>query len=684
MAPKAAVRDVGRVMDVSYQQVDKLSKYIPHTPGITLKKALEREPALQAEIKNDPTVRQLFQTVAKVEGIPRHPSTHAAGIIIAPTPLTDYVPLQEGSGAVPITQYPMESLEAIGLLKMDLLGLRYLTVMERAKRFISQQTGEDFSFDVEMDDQATYEMLARGETSGVFQLESAGMKKVLVNLKPSCFEDIIAVVALYRPGPMEQIPRFIRAKHGQEQIQMPHPILTEILQNTYGVIIYQEQIMQIAAKLAGFTLGEADLLRRAVSKKKKALLQEQRVAFVKGCEKQGYTSELGNDVYDLIVRFADYGFNRSHSVAYAMLAYQTAYLKANHPIAFFTALLSTTMGNQSKMFEYLEEIKKTGVTVFPPDIQTSEESFTMSDSGIYFGLGTIKNVGTLAIRSIVEARESAPFKDLFDFCGRVNLRLCNSRVIDSLIRVGAMDSLPGNRRQKLEILEDAIEANRDSGDQLPLFQEFPHEISYPDLAPFTPLEQLELERELIGFYISGHPLTEYPTSVYTMEQVKALSNRSKVELAVLISNVKIVQTKKAETMAFVEITDQTGVMELVVFPDVYREKKMLLREGEGIAVTAAVQVSNSQCKLIATDIASLDFIKNAKKLYIRISEQGEKSVKTIKNTLEKHRGNLSVFLYYDRTKSMLELPLATLGVFPTDACLKELMHVVGENNVKLI
>ncbi|MCH5584340.1 DNA polymerase III subunit alpha [Shimazuella sp. AN120528] len=684
MAPRAAVRDVGRVMGIPYQQVDKLSKYIPGTPGITLEQAIKQEPLLQEEIEHNPTVRQLFQTVAKIEGIPRHPSTHAAGIVIAPSPLTDYVPLQEGSGIGPITQYPMESLEAIGLLKMDLLGLRYLTVIERAKKFIGQQTGKAFQFDDEMNDSATYALLSSGETSGIFQLESAGMRNVLKKLKPSNFEDIVAVNALYRPGPIEQIPRFIRAKYGQEKTHIPHPILTEILQNTYGIIVYQEQIMQIASTLAGFTLGEADILRRAVGKKKKELLHEQRIAFVEGCVKQGYSRDLGNEVYDLIVRFADYGFNRSHAVAYAVLAYQTAYLKANYPVDFLTALLTTTIGNQNKMVEYLEEVKKMGIPVFPPNVETSEENFTISDKGIFFGLGAIKNVGTLAIRSILQAREQGPFRDLFDLCGRINLRVCNSRVLESLIKVGALDGLPGNRKQKLAVLEDAMEANRDTGNQLPLFQEFPYEIEYPDLAPYTLMEQLEMERELIGFYLSGHPLEAYPQSAFTAHQLSNLSDHTKVELALLITSVKLVQTKKGDTMAFVEAGDKTGSVELVVFPNVFQHTRMLLRENQMIGVSATLQVSNQQPKLIVNDLFSLESMNKAKKLYIRIPEQAEKKVKTIKNILENHPGLISVFLYYERTKSTLELPVTELGIFPTDDCLKELIQIVGKNNVKLV
>jgi DNA polymerase III subunit alpha len=684
MAARAAVRDVGRVMSLPYQQVDKLSKYIPSTPGITLERAIQHEPNLREEINQYPEVGQLFQTVAKVEGIPRHVSTHAAGIVIAPTPLTDYVPLQEGSGTIPITQYSMESLESIGLLKMDLLGLRYLTVIERAKQFVYKQEGIQVEFTQEMENAPTYAMLAEGETSGVFQLESAGMRRVLTELKPTHFEDIIAVVALYRPGPMEQIPRFIRAKHELEDIQVPHVALKDILQNTYGIIVYQEQIMQIAAKMAGFSLGQADILRRAVGKKKRELLQEQRVTFVEGCVSQGYSSELGNEVYDLIVQFANYGFNRSHSVAYAVLAYQTAYLKRNHPKAYLAALLTTVIANQSKMVEYIEEAKRMGISVFPPDIGTSEESFSLSTDGIRFGLAAIKNVGTLAIRSIVEARRERPFRDIFDLCSRINLRLCNRRVLESLILAGAMDSLPANRKQKLAVLDDAMEAYQFSGDQLPLFQVSDMSISYPTLAAYSQTEQLQQERELIGFYLSGHPLDVFPSGLHTVHSLEKSSDKTKVELSLMITQVKVIQTKKGDSMAFVTAEDKTGTIELIVFPEVFQKSQMLLREDQIIFVDAMVQVTDNQVKLIANDVKDLALLQQAK-VYLRITEQTEQARKLqeIKKILEIHPGPVPVYLYYEQTKQTLALPVENLGIIPNSDCLAQLARIIGKNNVRV-
>src|SRR5690606_29274107 len=356
--------------------------------------------------ESNPRMARLMEVVKKVEGLPRHASTHAAGLVISEKPLTEYVPLMRGSDGGRLTQYPMDVLESIGLLKADFLGLRNLTVIERAKGIIRETEGKEIRCDrMDMEDEETYRMLGRGETIGVFQLESAGMRRVLRELKPSCFEDLIAVLALYRPGPMDQIPRFIRAKHGKEPVTYPHPDLEPILKDTYGIIVYQEQIMQIASRMAGFTLGQADLLRRAVAKQERELLNEQRDAFLAGCRANGYDEETGRRVYDLIVRFADYGFNRSHSAAYAVLAYQTAYLKANHPLAFMAALLTTVMGSQEKMAEYIEECRRMGIEVLPPDVNRSGRTFRVEGEAIRFGLEAVKNVGTQAIEAILRERK---------------------------------------------------------------------------------------------------------------------------------------------------------------------------------------------------------------------------------------------------------------------------------------
>ncbi|SFI82730.1 DNA polymerase III subunit alpha [Thermoflavimicrobium dichotomicum] len=706
MAPRAAVRDVGRVMGLPYQQVDQVAKMIPASPGMTLERAYEAEPRLK-QLHQHPQLATLLDHVAKVEGMPRHASTHAAGVVISQTPLTDHVPLQEGIDGIPLTQYPMEVLEDIGLLKVDFLGLRNLTVIERAIQLIKKQTGKTVSFKASnYDDPATYELLSSGETTGVFQMESAGMRKVLRELKPSTFEDIIAVLALYRPGPMEQIPRFIRAKHGLEKVEYPHPDLEEILKNTYGIIVYQEQIMQIAAKMAGFSLGQADILRRAVSKKKRELLDEQKNAFIHGCIQNGYDQETGEKVYELILRFANYGFNRSHSAAYGVLAYQTAYLKANYPLAFMAALLTTVVGNQNKMTEYIHEAKRMGIQVLPPDIHTSDETFTIEKQAIRFGLGAIKNVGSLAIQSILEARKQGAFRDLIDFCRRVNLRVCNRRVLESLIQCGAMDCLPGHRAQKLAMLDEIMEISwmferRKSDDQLSLFREEMEESAnlqhrYDNIKPYTHKEILAFEKELLGLYLSGHPLDAYQAVIrnrrtHLISELAHERDQQTVTIAGVITHCRQVQTKKGELMAFLEVEDEVGTVEVVVFPRVFTLARMFLSEDQPLLVTGVVQLHENGVKIIAETCQDLKTITkeapvaNKWQVYIRISKQHEQThtLEELKQILLSHRGQAPVFLYYESKKRLLELPMQKYGISPSQECIRQIEELLGYQAVHL-
>ena len=483
--------------------------------------------------------------------------------MIADTDLTDHVPLERGSEGLSLTQYPMEALEEIGLLKADFLGLRNLTVIERAVKSIRETEGVEVDFSQsEYNDPVTYRMVSQGETTGVFQLESPGMRRVLRELKPNTFEDLIAVLALYRPGPMEQIPRFIRAKHGREEVDYPHPDLEPILKNTYGIIVYQEQIMRIASQMAGFTLGQADLLRRVVSKKKREVLDEQQEAFISGCVAQGYSEETGRKVYDLILRFADYGFNRSHSAAYAVLAYQTAFLKANHPLPFMAALMTTVMGSHGKMAEYIEDCRKHGIRVLPPDIHESDHGFSVKNGGIRMGMAAIKNVGSHAIESILQERRKRPFRDLFDFCRRVDLRTCNRRVIESLIQCGAMDHLPGHRARLLAMLDEAMEQGgeyqkRQSGDQLQLFRSLlqapgpgsPTTGSNPSL----PGKSWRWSGSCWG-YLTGHPLNPFQGIIssritHRLDDLADCREEERVTVAGLIREVKAITTRKGEPMA---------------------------------------------------------------------------------------------------------------------------------------
>ncbi|MEC0179151.1 DNA polymerase III subunit alpha, partial [Paenibacillus favisporus] len=631
MAARAAVRDVGRALNVSYGEVDKAAKLIPNAHGINIRRAMEISDELKKLYEQSPKTREMLDMAMKVEGMPRHASTHAAGVVISRDPLTDAVPLQEGSERTALTQYPMEQLESIGLLKMDFLGLRTLSIIERSMRWIGEMTGSapDFA-QVPDDDPLTYEMLGSGDTTGVFQLESAGMRRVLKELKPSVFEDVISVVALYRPGPMEFIPNFIQAKHGTIQVDYPHDDLKPILADTYGIIVYQEQIMKIASLMAGFSLGEADLLRRAVSKKKREVLDRERSHFVEGSLKQGYTEEDANKVYDMIVRFADYGFPRAHAAAYAVLAFQTAYLKAHYPVQFMASMLTAVMGSHRKVAEYVVECRRMNIKVLPPDVNESGVLFTpvavSAENGqpaegpghIRFGLGAIKNVGTQAVENMMRVREEKPFESLLDFCRRIDLRVCNKRVIESLIQAGAFDSLPGHRAQLLAMLDETVDAavkwrkeREDLQIQLFDFVETTNwEIEYPDIPPYSVSQQLEHERELLGLYLSGHPLDDFDEvldepGVERLMNLAEAADEAKVVVAGMVVSVKSITTKQGKAMAFMELEDQIERCEVVLFPEVWKRSSSYVGKGELLALRAKVQQQDEGFKLLAEEVLPL-------------------------------------------------------------------------------
>lgn len=648
LAARAAVRDVGRALNVPFGEVDKVAKLIPGNLGMTIERALNESPDLKQLYDSQPRIKSLLDMARKVEGMPRHASTHAAGVVISRDPLTDAVPLQSGSEGTALTQYSMENLESVGLLKMDFLGLRTLSIIERCMRWIKEETGEELDFRrIADNDPLTYELLGHGETTGVFQLESAGCRRVLRDLKPTAFEDVISVVALYRPGPMEFIPKFIEGKHGDTAVEYPHADLEPILKDTYGIIVYQEQIMQIASRMAGFSLGEADLLRRAVSKKKREVLDEQRQHFVSGSLAQGYAEADANAVYDMIVRFANYGFPRAHAAAYGVLAFQTAYLKAHYPVHFMASMLTAVMGSHRKVAEYIVECRRMGIKVLPPDVNESgvlftpqaeagTESGTLDDianapdmSGsegtsasspgvIRFGLAAIKNVGTQAMESILQERKERPFDSLLDFCRRVDLRVCNKRVIESLIQGGAFDSLPGHRAQLLAMLDETVEAAlkwRKERDDLQIqlfdFVETPNwDIEYPEIPKFTGAQQLELERELLGLYLSGHPLDDYDEllereSIDRLMDLAEAPDESKAIVCGMVVSVKAITTKKGKAMAFLELEDQIERCEVVLFPEVWRRCSPHVAKGALLALRATVQQQEEGFKLLADEVAPL-------------------------------------------------------------------------------
>jgi len=714
MAAKAAVRDVGRVLNLSYAEVDRTAKLIPNQLGITLEEALEQSPQLAEACRKQEKVARLIEIARKLEGMPRHASTHAAGVVISREPLTDYVPLQQGSERTALTQYSMEHLESIGLLKMDFLGLRTLSIIERTLRYIAELGGEPVDFlTVPDDDPLTYELLGRGDTTGVFQLESPGMRRVLRELKPTHFEDIISVLALYRPGPMEFIPRYIQAKHGLTQVEYPHPSLEPILKDTYGIIVYQEQIMQIASQMAGFSLGEADLLRRAVSKKKREVLDQEREHFVSGCLKQGHDAESAHAVYDMIVRFADYGFPRAHATAYGVLAFQTAYLKAHYPSAFMASMLTAVMGTHRKVAEYVDECRKMGIAVLPPDVNESGVLFTpLADGSIRFGLAAIKNVGTHAMETIIEQRRDKPYVDLLDFCRRVDLRVCNKRVMESLILGGAFDSLPGHRAQLLAMLDETMEAaqkwKKEREDlQMHLFgfiEEAQWTVELPDVRPFLMSEQLEFERDLLGLYLSGHPLEDYADLLARIEADQLLllpeyADGSEVITAGLIVSVRTIVTKKGQQMAFAELEDQTAARaELVIFPAVWQKVSAIVNKGDLLIVRAKLQLQEEEVKLLVDDAARLDDPEietrlkrrtaprpgTVQRMFIKIARSKEQpaELSRLKKVLELHPGDLQVVLFYERTNKLIALN-EEYNVRPSETLKAMIESIMGEQSVRI-
>ncbi|NMO95500.1 DNA polymerase III subunit alpha [Paenibacillus lemnae] len=767
LAARAAVRDVGRALNVPFGDVDKAAKLIPNQLGIRISRAVQDSEGLKEQYERNPKVRQLLDLAMKVEGMPRHASTHAAGVVISKSPLTDVVPLQEGSEKTALTQYPMESLESIGLLKMDFLGLRTLSIIERTMKWIEETKGgaPDLA-EVPDDDPVTYAMLGKGDTTGVFQLESAGMRRVLKDLKPAVFEDIVSVLALYRPGPMEFIPKFIQAKHGIIEPEYPHPDLVAILGDTQGIIVYQEQIMQIASSMAGFSLGEADLLRRAVSKKKREVLDTERSHFVTGSLKQGYSEEDANRVYDMIVRFADYGFPRAHAAAYGVLAFQTAYLKAHYPVHFMASMLTAVMGNHRKVAEYVLECHRMNIQVLSPDINESRALFTPAAAAageggevehvIRFGLAAIKNVGTQAVESIVRLREEEPFESLLDFCRRVDLRVCNKRVIESLIQAGAFDSLPGHRSQLVAMVDETVEAalkwRKEREDlQIQLFdfdviETANWDMDYPDIPAYTGSQQLELERELLGMYLSGHPLDDYEellqeAGTQRLVELDEVPDDTQVTVAGMIVSVKTITTKQGKAMAFVEWEDQIDRCEVVLFPEVWRRNSQLVEKGALLALRAKVQQQDEGFKLLAEELAPLaedrlhQLIRRTKsyrdeprkpaaggtpaasrrpvppsavsaagdhraasaqvkppastsgtsqRVFVKISPAAEDPdvLSRLKTLLQEHPGPAATVLFYESSQKVLALSDA-YRISPTDVLISAMEDMLGKDTVKL-
>ncbi len=629
LSARAVVRDVGRALGVPYKDVDRIAKLIPSGPGInmTVAKAIEEVPQLKELMEEDPRVRELLDISQKLEGLSRHASTHAAGVVITPEPLTEYVPLYRGTDNEVVTQYAKDELEELGLLKMDLLGLKTLTVIQMALDLIEKFRGEKLDLEhLPLDDAETYRLLEEGRTLGVFQLESSGMRELIKKLKPSRFEDLIALVALYRPGPLGSgmVEDFINRKHGKVRWKAPLPQLEDILAETYGVILYQEQVMQIASRLAGFTMGQADLLRRAMGKKKMEVMLKQKEAFIQGATERGVSKKDAEHIFDLMENFAKYGFNKSHSAAYALIAYQTAYLKAHYPVEFMAALISGDMGNTDKIYKYIQECKEMNIRVLPPDVNESVTTFSVKGSSIRFGLAAIKNVGESAVEAILEAREKGgPFKSLYDFCCRVDTRKVNRKTIESLIKAGAMDSFGRDRHTLLEALDQALEAGQRAAKkaslQRSLFElEEGHSLEeveevYPQVSPPSPKELLSMEKEALGFYVTGHPMDLHQKDLEKVvagpipQTLDGATEGEEVLLGGMVATFREIATKNGKRMAFVQLEDREGSTEVVIFPDLYAQVGMLLLLDEPLVVKGKIttDAQGEEKKVTAQEVVLL-------------------------------------------------------------------------------
>ncbi|WP_456278020.1 DNA polymerase III subunit alpha [Bacillus sp. AK128] len=694
LTTKAVLRDVGRVLGISGQEADAIARKVPSRLGITLSEAYRESESFQTHIKQSSLTKRVFEVALKLEGLPRHTSTHAAGVIISDKPLTELIPIQDGHQGVYLTQYSMEILEEIGLLKMDFLGLRNLNILQRILELIKWEKKAKLSLDdFPLDDEKTFKLLGNGDTTGIFQLESTGMRSVLQRLKPTHFEDIVAVNALYRPGPMENIPVYIENKH--HKVSYPHPDLEGILRSTNGVIVYQEQIMQIASLMAGFSLGEADLLRRAVSKKKIEVLQAERKHFVAGCLKVGYPEQVANEVYDLIVRFANYGFNRSHAVAYSMIAFQLAYLKANFPLFFMAALLSSVIGNDDKIAQYIREAKNKNIKVLPPSINKSFYGFHVQDQAIRYSLAAIKNVGVQTVKKILTERKARPFEDLFDFCART---LPNRKTVESLIFAGCFDEFGEERSTLLASIDVALDyaelVKPDGGDQLDF--SFEEELllkpQYIQMSPFRDEEKLQFEMEAIGFYLSNHPVRAYekywrehqPVSIQSAKEEYV---NKKVTIVALVGSERTIRTKKGEQMSFLHLNDDSGEIEGTVFPSTYREFQLLFKVGNVLLLSGKIDVRNGQPQFIIQKAVSMEELKQnfqEQALFIKIEPEFENQHKLeeLKQLFTEYHGHTEVVLYYVESKKSIRLPKG-YHIQPEPECITKIKELVGEKNVVL-
>ncbi|HEX5646411.1 MAG TPA: DNA polymerase III subunit alpha [Nitrospira sp.] len=710
LGAKAAIRDVGRVLELPYAEADKVAKLVPNQLNITLQEALDQEPRLRELVATDAKIKELMEVAQSLEGLARHASTHAAGVVISEGPLTDHVPLYKGANDEIVTQYSMGDVEKIGLVKFDFLGLKTLTMIRRAETLINEGRHGKPPLVVDQlpfDDHKTFALLSSGKTTGIFQLESSGMRDLLAGFKPDRFEDIIAIIALYRPGPMDLIPDFIKRKQGKVPITYEMSELEPILKDTYGVIVYQEQVMAIANKVAGFSLGQADILRRAMGKKKPEEMEKLRLKFIDGATHKHIPDKKAEKLYELIQKFAGYGFNKSHAAAYAVLCYQTAYLKSHYPTEFMAALMTTDMGNTDKIMGYFTECRDLGIKVLGPDVNASQKNFAVVDGAIRFGLAAIKNVGEGAVESIVAIRhESGPFTSFFDFCRRVDLHKVNKRMLEGLIKAGAFDSTGAKRAQLMAVLDQAIEDGAAAQRERELGQTniFGEELSGPDASSAPPLpplaewdqtQRLKYERELTGFYISAHPLSRYETTIGALSTATTAglpdcADGKEVKLCGIIASVKSMLTKKGDRMAYVTLEDLQGTTEIIVFPDLFKTAGDLVAPEQLVRITGTIDRGDKGTKLRGSKIEPLAEVQKqaVKRVQIRLTDRPDipDQLLRLRDIFQRHPGGTTVCLtvLVDAVLEAETAPLPNWTVSPSEHFVSDIEEVLGKGALSLL
>ncbi|MFC1570567.1 DNA polymerase III subunit alpha [Candidatus Omnitrophota bacterium] len=714
MMAKGVLRDVGRVMSVPYADVDRIAKLVPNDIGITLERALEIEPELRMRYESDPVVKQLIDTARRLEGLNRHASTHAAGVVISDKPLQKRIPLFKTADDQVTTGFSMKSLEKIGMLKMDFLGLKTLTVIDQTIKIVKRTRDIDIDIEkVSLEDKTTFELFSRAETGGVFQLESGGMRDLLRKIRPERFEDLIAILALYRPGPMGSgmLDDFIKRKQGKIEVKYDHPLLEPILKDTYGIIVFQEQVMQIVSSLGGFSMAEADDLRKVMGKKinDPEKLEKIKKKFLDGAQKNKVQRFTAEKIWDFMAHFAGYGFNKSHSAAYAMISYRTAHLKANYPVEFMTALLASEKNNTDKISDYINEAQRMGIEILPPDINESFKDFTVVGQDIRFGLSAVKNVGAGAAEAIIASRqENGRFESLYDFAQKVDLRAVNRKVVESMIKCGAFDSTGIHRSQGMAVLDKVLDmaakSNKDRNlGQMSFFDDAATDDTFketfqdvPDIPEWSEHELLANEKEMLGFYITKHPLARFERllgaySTCKIPELAGMGDGQEVLIGGIINKVRVTVTrKKAEKMAIISLEDLDNFIEVLVFPKAYRKAPDLIKEDGLVYIHGRLNMREEEPKLVAEDIIPLEKVKErfTKSVLITMSTSGleEEMMKRIKSTIEKFSGKTPLYIDFISPEGR-KIRLSTdkgLFVQPTDELIEEIESITGAGNVKFL